>query len=114
MLSAVLLSVNDIPVGQRPHIIRVFQMFICFSSRPPKVQLRRGRDRMVVGFTNTYAVSAYHHWAPSQSVSITSNVVSSNLAHGKEYSIQHYIKFISILRWQVVFSGYSDFLITTI
>jgi len=22
---------------------------------------RRGRDRMVVGFTTTYAVSAYHH-----------------------------------------------------
>jgi len=23
---------------------------------------RRGRDRMVVGFTTTYALSAYHHW----------------------------------------------------
>ena len=23
---------------------------------------RRGRDRMVVGFTTTYAISAYHHW----------------------------------------------------
>jgi hypothetical protein len=22
---------------------------------------RRGRDRMVVGFTATYAISAYHH-----------------------------------------------------
>ena len=22
----------------------------------------RGRDRMVVGFTTTYAISAYHHW----------------------------------------------------
>jgi len=22
---------------------------------------RRGRDRMVVGFTTTYALSAYHH-----------------------------------------------------
>jgi len=21
-----------------------------------------GRDRMVVGFTTTYAISAYHHW----------------------------------------------------
>jgi hypothetical protein len=26
-------------------------------------QLRsHGRDRMVVGFTTTYAISAYHHW----------------------------------------------------
>jgi len=23
---------------------------------------RRGRDRMVVGSTTTYAISAYHHW----------------------------------------------------
>jgi len=22
----------------------------------------RGRDRMEVGFTTTYAISAYHHW----------------------------------------------------
>ena len=25
-------------------------------------QGRRGRDRMVVGLTITYAISAYHHW----------------------------------------------------
>ena len=25
--------------------------------------LGRGRDRMVVGFTTTYAISAYHHWS---------------------------------------------------
>jgi len=37
-----------------------------------------------------------------QSVSITTNVVSSNLAHGELYSIQHYVtKFVSDL-WQVV------------
>ena len=24
-------------------------------------KVRRGRDRMVVGFTTTYAISAYHH-----------------------------------------------------
>jgi len=27
-----------------------------------KSQGRRGRDRMVVGFTTTYAISAYNHW----------------------------------------------------
>ena len=33
---------------------------------------------------------------PMQSVSITANVASSNPAHGKVYSIQHYvIKFVS-------------------
>ena len=46
----------------------------------------RGRDRMVVGFTNSSAISA-------------TKVVSSNLIHGKVYSIQRYvIKFICDLR----------------
>jgi hypothetical protein len=36
---------------------------------------------------------------PMQSVSITTNVVSSNLAHGEVYPIQHcVIKFVSDLR----------------
>jgi len=39
---------------------------------------RRGRDRMVVGFTTTCAISAYHH---------TTKVVSSNPVHGEVYSI---------------------------
>ena len=38
---------------------------------------RRGRDRMVVGFTTTYAISVYLHI----------NVVSSNPAHGEMYNI---------------------------
>jgi hypothetical protein len=37
---------------------------------------RRDRDRMVVGFTTTYAT-----------VSITTNVVSSNLGQGEVYNI---------------------------
>ena len=46
---------------------------------------RRGRDSMVVGFTTTYAISAYH-----------TKVVNSNPVHGEVYSIQHYvIKFVS-------------------
>jgi hypothetical protein len=32
----------------------------CFLSIPGG---RRGHDRMVVGFTTTFAVSAYHHWS---------------------------------------------------
>ena len=49
---------------------------------------RRGRDRMIVGFTTTYA-----------SVPITTNVVIANPAHGEMYSIQHYvIKLVSDLR----------------
>jgi hypothetical protein len=48
---------------------------------------RRGCDRMVVGFTTTYAISACHHirceFEPSS---------------GEVYSIQHYvIKFVSDL-----------------
>ena len=40
---------------------------------------RRGRDRMVVGFT-TYAISAYHHYSCE---------FESRL--GEVYSIQHYV-----------------------
>jgi hypothetical protein len=47
---------------------------------------------------------------PVQSVTITTNVVSSNPANGEVYSIQHYmIKFVSDLWWSVVFSEYSGF-----
>jgi len=31
------------------------------TSFPSKCGGRRGRDRMVVGFIATYAISAYHH-----------------------------------------------------
>ena len=41
---------------------------------------RRGRDRMVVGFTTTYAISV-------QSVPITTDVASSNLDQGEVYNI---------------------------
>jgi len=46
---------------------------------------RRGRDRIVVGFTTTYAISAYQHWCGFESRS------------GR--GVQHYvIKFVSDLR----------------
>ena len=46
---------------------------------------------MVVGFTKTCAIT--------ESVPLTTNVVSLNPANGKVYSIQHYaIKFVSDLR----------------
>jgi hypothetical protein len=49
---------------------------------------RYGRDRMVVGFTTTYAISAYHH------------LCCEFKSHSDEvFSIQHYvIKFVSDLR----------------
>jgi len=60
---------------------------IYFLSQHPKRGLR-GRDRMVVGYTTTYAI-----------VPITTEVVISNLDQGDVYSIQHYvINFVSDLR----------------
>jgi len=48
------------------------------SSNPILVQRgRRGRDRMVVGFTTTYAIGTYN----------TTNVVTSNTVHGEVYNI---------------------------
>jgi hypothetical protein len=47
---------------------------------------RRGRDRMVVGFTTTYAISAYHYWCCE---------FESRSGRG----VQHYVmKFVSDLR----------------
>jgi hypothetical protein len=51
----------------------------CCSTRThyPDSGVRRRRDHMVVGFTTTCAISAYHHY----------EVVSSNPAHDEVYSI---------------------------
>jgi hypothetical protein len=50
---------------------------------------------MVMVFNATFNDIQLH----VQSVPITTNVVSSNPAHGEVYSIQHYvIKFVSYLR----------------
>ena len=35
----------------------------------------RGRDRMVVGFTTTYAISGYHHWRCMVLGTITTSIV---------------------------------------
>ena len=52
-----------------------------------------GRDRMIVGFTTTYAVSDYHHWCCG---------FDSHSRRG----VQHYmIKFVSDLRQVMVFSS---------
>jgi len=49
---------------------------------------RRGRDRIVIGFTSTYAISAYHHRCCE---------FESRSGRG----VQHYvIKFVSDLRQQ--------------
>jgi hypothetical protein len=59
------------------------------------VRGRRTRDRMVVGFTTTYAISTYHHCYCE---------FESRSGRG----VQHYvIKFVSNLRQIGVFSGYS-------
>jgi hypothetical protein len=52
----------------------------------PHYQLPKGDDRMVVGFTTTYAISAYHHWC-----------CEFEFLSGK--GVQHYvIMFVSDLR----------------
>jgi hypothetical protein len=60
---------------------------------------RHSRDCMVVEFTTTYAIRAYHHWC-----------CEFEFRSGR--GVQHYlIKFVSDLYGRsVVFSGYSSFL----
>ena len=64
----------------------------CFLFISPLHGGHRGHDCMVVFYGSDLQL-------PMQSVPITTNVVSSNSAHGVVYSIQHYvIKFDNDLR----------------
>ena len=51
--------------------------YVCCLFRINIYRGHRGHDRMIVGFTTTYAISA----------SITTDVVSSNLDQGEVYNI---------------------------
>jgi hypothetical protein len=57
-----------------------------YTIQPPYSRGHHGRDRMVVGCTTTYAISAYQHWCCE---------FESRSGRG----VQHYvIKFVSDLR----------------
>ena len=59
---------------------------LTMNSRQFFLWSRRGRDRMVLGFTITYVISAYHHW-------------SCEFESRSGWGVQHYvIKFDSDLR----------------
>ena len=56
---------------------------------------RCGGDRMVIGFTTTSAISAYHNWC-------------CEFKSRSGWGVHHYvIKFVSDLRQVMVFSGFS-------
>jgi hypothetical protein len=55
-------SQSDIGLKIRREVIySCFVMYIYYLLMLNWQILCRGRDRMVVGFTTTYAISAYHH-----------------------------------------------------
>jgi hypothetical protein len=60
-------------------IVSYYSLTLLYSERG-----HHGHDRMVVGFTTTYAISAYHHWCFG---------VESRSGQGV-----HVIKFVSDLR----------------
>ena len=61
---------------------------IQIANKCTSIKGHHGRDHMVVGFTTTYVISAYHY-----------KVHKSNPTRGEVYSLQHYmIKFVSDLR----------------
>jgi len=39
----------------------MYTMYISGQMGHIRIEGRRGHDRMVIGFTTTYAISAYHH-----------------------------------------------------
>ena len=71
----------------RSHFLRYVRKYYKIYNYLP-VAVVRGRDRMVVGFSTTSAISTYHHWS-----------CEFESRSGEVYSIQHYvIKFVSDLR----------------
>jgi hypothetical protein len=56
----------------------------------------RGSDRMVFGFTSTYATGAVYMYLSYECLILLSKSAGSNPAFGEVYLIQHYmIKFMS-------------------
>ena len=63
-----------------------------------KKKKRKKRPKCKFKTTRVQHGREIYNYVPMQSVPITTNVVSSNSAHGKVYLIQHYvIKFVSVL-----------------
>ena len=60
---------------QSNKLIRLFEFHFYTFCRD-----RHGRDRTVVGFTTTYAISAYYQW-----------IYEFESRSGEVYSIQHYV-----------------------
>jgi len=88
-----IMAVKAVDFNLNRKTLRLVIIFKDYSTKVDKHQIkdRRGRDRMVVGFTITYAISAYHH-------------LSCEFESRSGQGVQHYvIKF-------VVFSGSSCFL----
>ena len=44
---------------------------------PTYIGDRRGRDRIVVGFTTTYAIGAYHHYVVSSKIPLSWDVLDT-------------------------------------
>jgi hypothetical protein len=73
---------------------RYFDLFQAYFAK----RGRCGHDRMIVGFTTTYAISAYHHWC-------------CEFEYRLGRRVQHYVtKFVSDFDRLVVFFGSSGFL----
>ena len=81
------MSIRSVHLGTMSH--KKHFLLININNNIYKVNIsgnRRGRDRMVVGFITTYAISAYHHWCCE---------FESRRGRG----VQHYvIKFVSDFR----------------
>jgi hypothetical protein len=91
--------------------ISVVVNFLFEGNWRPNIILSQLADKIYSFIENTLSQTGMDLQLPMQSEPITTKVVNSDPAHGEVYSIQHYvIKFVSDLRWSVVFPGSSGFL----
>ena len=63
---------------------------MCGNITSKKTRIRRSRDRMVVGFTTTYATSAYHHWCCE---------FESRSGRGVQHYVIKFVNWLATGRW---------------
>jgi hypothetical protein len=73
------------------------QLYILGNMDPGDI-LNRGRDRMVVGFTDTYAISVYHHYACEFEPRSWRGIIDTTLCD-KVYNL-FFVSFNSNTTWQ--------------